>query len=432
MGQKFRQLFRNHKHLSLTFIVLFIGLGLRFGDFMTASDWILGSVAAISILPLAWHAYQELRIRRVDPNIIAIAATITAFALNEPLIAISIILVTLVRKLLAEYAHRRASRELDKVVGNTPQSAHLLRGRKETEVAASEVHPGHRLVIKPGEIVPVDGVAKDGSFVASGTHAKNEIILRATADADQSQMQRLLRMVQRAGGSSGSPFTHLAERYVPLFMLASFILAGACWYFSDDPHRFLAVLVVAVPSYLILGTPLAMLASIGRLAEQNVFVRSGTVLERLATVRSIMLGTAAKLVINKIATQSFPARTTVGEKIRLVETAQERPSAYVGANDIDTPLLTAADIGIALGSAGPLVDAADVIILSGKASQVASTIKAARRTFKLIQLSVFAGLLLSLALQILFATGRYHILAGVALQLLVDIVVIMTALRARN
>ncbi len=147
--------------------------------------------------------------------------------------------------------------------------------------------------------------------------------------------------------------------------------------------------------------------------------------DNLATARSI----ARKLGIRHIHANALP-----GDKIRAVEDAQVRPVAFVGDGVNDAPVLTASSVGVALGARGSSAasESADVVIMQDDLSHVADARRIARRTFGIARQSVLIGIGLSIGLMAIFATGKFKPIHGALIQELVDIVVIINALRAHR
>ena len=163
-----------------------------------------------------------------------------------------------------------------------------------------------------------------------------------------------------------------------------------------------------------------------------------TALRRLGVKRMIMITgdnvsvakqTAKQLGINDVYAEALP-----GEKVHSVEQIEERPAAFVGDGVNDAPVLTAADIGIALGARGSTAasESADVVILLDDLSKVATAVAVAKRTFRIATQSILIGISISLVLMIVFATGKFTPLLGAILQEVVDVVVIFNALRAHR
>jgi P-type E1-E2 ATPase len=123
-----------------------------------------------------------------------------------------------------------------------------------------------------------------------------------------------------------------------------------------------------------------------------------------------------------------------GEKLQVIEAVENRPVTFVGDGVNDAPVLTAADVGIALGARGSTAasESADVVIMPDDLFHVARAIALAKRTLHIAKQSILVGIGISLALMLLFATGKFSPVLGAVLQEVVDVVVIFNALRAHR
>ncbi|HLF56878.1 MAG TPA: heavy metal translocating P-type ATPase, partial [Thermoanaerobaculia bacterium] len=172
-----------------------------------------------------------------------------------------------------------------------------------------QVELGDLLLVKSGEIVPVDGVVERatavldesaltgeplpvaraaGDAVRSGTaNAGPPFELRAGATAERSTYAGIVRLVA-AAESSKAPFVRIADRYALLLLPFTLALAGGAWWWSGDAVRALAVLVVATPCPLILAAPVAILGGVSAAARRGVVVKGGGPLETLARARVML------------------------------------------------------------------------------------------------------------------------------------------------
>ncbi|NUA28547.1 heavy metal translocating P-type ATPase [Cupriavidus basilensis] len=140
--------------------------------------------------------------------------------------------------------------------------------------------------------------------------------------------------------------------------------------------------------------------------------------------------TGAMLGVTQVRAQQTPA-----QKLAAIREAQRNDTVImVGDGVNDAPALAAADVGVAMGAAGAAASAqaADVVLLVDRLDRLAEAMQIARRTRRIAVQSVVAGMALSLAAMIAAAFGYLPPLAGALLQELIDVVVILNALRARN
>lgn len=142
----------------------------------------------------------------------------------------------------------------------------------------------------------------------------------------------------------------------------------------------------------------------------------------------------ANMVAKKLGIDTVVADCLPGDKIRAIEAVKYKPVGFVGDGVNDAPVLTAADVGIALGARGSTAasESADIVIMLDDVSKVAEAVSIAKRTFAIGRQSILIGIFISLGLMGVFATGRFKPIYGAALQELVDVAVIFNALRAHG
>lgn len=308
MLKKIIQFFKQYKQLGFVIISVLLALPLDILGYHMAAHIILGTSAIINVIPLLWDMYQDLRSGIYGVDILAATAIITSVLLHEYWAGIIIVLMLTGGEALEDYAERRAKKELTALLERAPTKAHILRGRKVVDVKVSEIRAGDKLIIKPGEVVPVDAVVVEGtaSFDESSLtgeslpviRKENEELLSGSIDMDgavtvkalrsakDSQFEQIIKLVKSAEASK-APFVRLADRYAIPFTLIAFVIAGAAWAISGQPIRFLEVLVVATPCPLILGAPIALISGMSRAARHGIIVKTGSAMERLAAIKTL-------------------------------------------------------------------------------------------------------------------------------------------------
>jgi heavy metal translocating P-type ATPase len=159
-------------------------------------------------------------------------------------------------------------------------------------------------------------------------------------------------------------------------------------------------------------------------------------LYRLGVSKIVMMTgdnqSTADEVAKQLGIKTVYAETLPGEKLHALEDIKERPIVFVGDGVNDAPVLTGADVGIALGARGSTVasESAGIVIMLDDLSKVATAAQIAKKTFSIAKQSIVVGILLSLILMVIFATGKFQPIYGAVLQEVVDVVVIFYALRA--
>jgi heavy metal translocating P-type ATPase len=268
------------------------------------------ATTALLLVPLTISVARSLLRRDVGVDAIALVAMLGALALGEYLAGAVIALMLAGGNALEEVANRRARRELSLLVERAPRTALLRRDGRVDEVPVEDVVKGDVVVVRAGEVVPVDGLVVSeeavvdesaltgeplpatvprGGQVQSGTaSAGSAFELRALRPAAASAYAALVRLVQQAE-SERAPFVRMADRYAAFFLPLTALIAGAAWAVSGDPVRALAVFVVATPCPLILAAPIALMSGLSRAARAGVVVKGAGAIERLGKARTVLL-----------------------------------------------------------------------------------------------------------------------------------------------
>jgi heavy metal translocating P-type ATPase len=274
------------------------------------ADATWAATVALMLVPLTWSVLRTLLARDVGVDAIALVAMAAALALNEYLAGAVVTVMLAGGNALEASAGRRARRELTSLLARAPRSGRRRRGEEIEEVPVEELAPGDIVVVRSGEVVPVDGIvisdeavidesaltgeplpitAHPGAGVRSGTtNAAGPFELRATRAAAESAYAAVVRLVKLAQ-EQRAPFVRLADRYAAVFLPVTLVAAGIAWGFSGEAVRALAVLVVATPCPLILAAPIALISGVSRAARTGVIVKGAGVIEKLGEARTVLL-----------------------------------------------------------------------------------------------------------------------------------------------
>lgn len=272
-------------------------------------DLAWAATAVVGIVASAGWVIAAARQGRLGVDLLAGVALLGTLATEEYLAGAVITVMLASGRALEARAAARARHDLSALLERVPRIVHRYEAGELTSPDLSAVVPGDRLLVRPGEVVPVDGRVEggaavldestltgeplpvwrgDGDTVRSGVlNAGGPFDLRATTTAEDSTYAGIVRLVTAAEASS-APFVQMADRYASVFLVVGFACAGAAWLLSGDPVRAVAVLVVATPCPLILAAPVAIVSGLSRAAKRGVVIKGGAALENLAEAEVLL------------------------------------------------------------------------------------------------------------------------------------------------
>jgi heavy metal translocating P-type ATPase len=259
--------------------------------------------------PLVWGTLRGILHGQFASDVVAMLAIVGALVMDEPFAGVIVVLMQSGGEALENYGFRRASSSLESLMARAPRSAWRKQGDHLEEIPAVQVQVGDALVVRPGELIPVDGAllsdeatvdesALTGEPLAHDKHRGDPLLsgsvnaggaleMRATAVSEASQYARIVELVRRAHQEK-APIERLADRYAIWFTPITLLMCGLGWAITGDPHTIVAVLVVATPCPLILATPIAIISGINRAARAGIIVKSGVALEQIGHARAVL------------------------------------------------------------------------------------------------------------------------------------------------
>ncbi|ATB35185.1 Lead, cadmium, zinc and mercury transporting ATPase [Cystobacter fuscus] len=331
------------------------GIAWLFGNARVADlAWAVGTVPVLVVV--AGSIVTALRQGNMGVDIIALLSMAGSLALGQFLAGIIIALMFSTGRALEDHARARARRELSALLGRAPKVATRYEDGGLEQVSVESLRPGDRLLIKGGEVIPVDGLVlsaeavldesaltgeslpvshETGERVRSGpVNAGSPFELRVLTTAAESTYAGVVRLVQSAQASK-APFVRMADRYALLFVPFTLALAALAWVLSGDPVRALSVLVVATPCPLLLAVPVAIVSGISRAARRGVLIKDGTALETLARAHVLLFDKTGTLTTGqaRLTAIEITGDTDPAELLRL-SASLEQVSQHVMASTI--------------------------------------------------------------------------------------------------
>jgi heavy metal translocating P-type ATPase len=344
---------------SVTIVVASAGLVAGGIAYLTARPelasllWSAGAAPVLFLLIL--QILDHLRRGDVGLDLVAALAMGAALSIGEALAAAVVALMYAGGQALERFAEGRAGRDMNALLDRVPRAATRYSGEGLETVPISTITVGDRLLVKLGDVLPVDGVVsgtalldqaaltgeslpvrrRDGDAAMSGSSNVGPAFdLVASETAARSTYAGIVKLVDAALRSQ-APMARLADRYALGFMLVTLVLAASAWWFSGDATRAVAVLVVATPCPLILAVPVAIVAGISRAARFGVLVKGGGALETLGSIRTLVIDKTGTLTHGRAAvTEILPANGFAAEEILRLAASLDQTSQHAVARAI--------------------------------------------------------------------------------------------------
>jgi heavy metal translocating P-type ATPase len=282
---------------------------------VAAYCWTFSTVAVA--VGLMVSIVRDLAAGRMGVDAIALLSMVSALALGQPLAGAVVALMYAGGTLLEDIAVARAERDLRLLVDRSPRVAHRRSDHHIEDVPVNEIVVGDGLLVRAGEVIPVDGliggqatidesaltgepipvVKRKGAPVYSGSlNAGDSFEMTASSVAGNSTYAGIVRLVT-AAQTAKAPFVRLADRYALIFLPVTLAVAAVAWFVSGDLLRSLAVLVAATPCPLILAAPVAFIAGVAQSARRGVLIKGGGPLEAMARAHTVLFDKTGTLTI---------------------------------------------------------------------------------------------------------------------------------------
>lgn len=303
--------------------------------------------------------YQTLRERRLDVNFLMIAAAMGAALVGEAPEGATLLFLFSLSNTLQNYALARSRRAVRALMALQPEVATRLTATGAETVPVEELQVGDRVLTRPGERIPTDGVVLQGdshvdqspitgestpvhktvgSTVFAGTMNGNGVLeIEVRAPATETLLHRIMQLVEQAQEQKARTQRWL-ERFEQRYALG--VIGGAAavavglpiigWSFADAFYRAMTLLVVASPCALVISTPATLLSAIANAARRGVLFKGGEPIERLATVQAVAIDKTGTLTTGKL---EFTDLVLIGDEPRAwqviadVESRSEHPLA---------------------------------------------------------------------------------------------------------
>ncbi len=393
-----------HRHLLLagaTLAAIVTALLIRYSvpGAEIAAEWLLRTTLYVGGLLLLSELLAKIARGQFGADLLAGISIVVAAILEQYLAGVLVVLMLSGGEALEAFAVRRASSVLQALARRMPAVAHLQSALGITTIAPDAIEPGNLLVVMPHEICPVDGEVVEGSghmdeayltgepyqilksvgsqVISGALNGQTALTIRATKRAVDSRYARIMQVMhesqqqrprlRRLGDQLGAAYTPFAV-----------VLAGAAWWLSGEPIRFLAVLVTATPCPLLIAIPTAIIGSISLAARRGIIIRDPIVLEQISQCRTMLFDKTGTLTYGepRLAERHTASGFEDAHLLRLAASLEQYSRHPLGP-----PLVHAAqELGIELSAVAQLEERAGEGlrgVVDGQEVQITSRMKLA-------------------------------------------------------
>jgi Zn2+/Cd2+-exporting ATPase len=298
---------------------------------------------------IAKRAFDGLLRRQITIELLVTIAASGALIIGEVWEAAAVTFLFAFGGWLEALTLGNTRRELTRLLDLAPMTALVIRDGKPVEVDPGDVMLGETVLVRPGEKIPVDGTVLEGQSavdesaitgeplpaekhtgarVFAGTVIQDGVLyLEATGVGMDTTLARIIHRVEEAQEAK-APAQRTIERFARWYTPAIILLAVAAWIITRDVVLALTLLVIGCPGALVIATPVAIVAGIGRAARRGILIKGGEYLETVGRVTTVAVDKTGTL--------------TVGKPV-LTDVVALQPALVTAGGD-HSPVLTPADV----------------------------------------------------------------------------------------
>ena len=328
----------NHKQELITIGVAAVFLILYWFEWLTSIGGINTALLAalISGFPIVKEAAAAI-IERGDTKVglLVSIAIIAAIAIGEYFAAAEVAIIMTIGELLEHMTVEKSNTSLQKLAELAPLKACRITEEGEQQVPAEAVQVGDRLLVKPGEKIPVDGVVADGQLTVDQSMITGEplpvvrltgdplyggtlvqmgsVVMTATKVGRDTALGHIIQMVEQAQQSK-APIARIIDRWANWFVPLSLLLSVLVYLWSGDLVRAVTILIVFCPCAMLLSTPTAVAAAIGTAARRGILIKGGEILERAGRINTLVFDKTGTITLGRPEVQQIHCAAGVREE----------------------------------------------------------------------------------------------------------------------
>ncbi|MBI5216920.1 MAG: heavy metal translocating P-type ATPase [Ignavibacteriae bacterium] len=338
-------------------------------SFVIQFEFVATVVFILSIFLSGWNVLRKgVRAAKnfsLDMNFLMTIATIGAIIINKLEEAAVVMFLFALAELLEQLSLKRSRGALRSLMSLTPETAIVLRDGKEVVANVRDIHVEERILIRPGERIPLDGIVVSGAssvnqaqitgeskpsaknigdeVFAGSLNERGTLELEVRKPYSDTMLARVIRLVENAQ-SSRAPMQNTVEQFARYYSPAIFLLACCIALipplvfrqpFDEWVYRALVLLVIACPCALVLSTPVTIMSGLTNALRHGVLIKGGKFLELLGRIRAIAFDKTGTLTKGTpVVTDIISFNSLSAEEILKITASVESKSEHHFANAV--------------------------------------------------------------------------------------------------
>ena len=326
----------------LTFLAHVLGL---IPEALSAS--ILGTVALIGLIPVTRSAWESIKEKKINVDLLATIALFFSFIAHEWGSVLFINMMLTSARILGLYTERRVQNSLKSLIKLKPLWARVKRGEETLHVPLAEVRMGDLVLVGLGEQIPVDGSVVEGSATIDQSSLTGEsvpilrekgdyalsatvvvsgnIIVRTEKIGRETTFERMIKLVESSQAAKTRMKT-LAERFASWYISIVLVVAVILYASTGNATLVLSVILVVCADDIAIAIPLAYVAAIGTAARRGIIIKSADFLEQAAKITTLIVDKTGTLTMGRLTVRNAYSwgDTSLPQALEICSTICER------------------------------------------------------------------------------------------------------------